>query len=199
MRKTESARIALERAQSATSGLNLREERLHAANVEALVRDHDVVIDGADNFPTRYLLNAACLRLEDSARLWRGASFHRTSQRVRSAARRFAVLPLPVSRTAFCCRSAELQRGRRTWRAARSHRSPAGNRGDQARARHRAPLVGRLALLRRTRRGIPRALDCRAIQRALAAVPTPCSMATKTSPCFATALDDRLRTIAAVT
>jgi molybdopterin/thiamine biosynthesis adenylyltransferase len=44
--------------------IQTREERLRAANVEALIRDHDVVIDGADNFPTRYLLNAACLRLK---------------------------------------------------------------------------------------------------------------------------------------
>ena len=63
MRKTESARIALS-ALNPDVRLDLREERLRAANVEALLRDHDVVIDGADNFPTRYLLNAACLRLK---------------------------------------------------------------------------------------------------------------------------------------
>jgi len=62
MRKTESAAIAL-RALNPKTHLELRNERLTAANVEALIRDHDVVIDGADNFPTRYLLNAACLRL----------------------------------------------------------------------------------------------------------------------------------------
>ncbi|HZP67625.1 MAG TPA: molybdopterin-synthase adenylyltransferase MoeB, partial [Rudaea sp.] len=62
MAKTESARLTL-------NGLNpsvhvdLRAERLRAANVEALVRGSDVVIDGADNFPTRYLLDAACRRL----------------------------------------------------------------------------------------------------------------------------------------
>ena len=61
--KTESAAITL-------SGLNprvrieARNERLLAANVEALIRGHDVVIDGADNFPTRYLLDAACRRLK---------------------------------------------------------------------------------------------------------------------------------------
>lgn len=36
--------------------------RLDAGNVDALVADCDVVIDGADNFPTRYLINAACCR-----------------------------------------------------------------------------------------------------------------------------------------
>lgn len=63
MRKTESAAIAL-RALNPTTNLDLRSERLSAANVEALVRDSDVVIDGADNFPTRYLLSAACVRLK---------------------------------------------------------------------------------------------------------------------------------------
>lgn len=37
-------------------------ERITQANVDALIRDHDVVIDGSDNFPTRYLLNDACVR-----------------------------------------------------------------------------------------------------------------------------------------
>ena len=62
MLKTESAAISL-------SGLNprvrveVRSERLRAENVEALIRGHDVVIDGADNFPTRYLLDAASRQL----------------------------------------------------------------------------------------------------------------------------------------
>jgi molybdopterin/thiamine biosynthesis adenylyltransferase len=60
--KTESARRALA-ALNPRIAIELRTERLCAANVEDLIRGHDVVIDGADNFPTRYLLNAACLRL----------------------------------------------------------------------------------------------------------------------------------------
>jgi molybdopterin/thiamine biosynthesis adenylyltransferase/rhodanese-related sulfurtransferase len=62
MSKTESARIALE-ALNPRVRFNLRTERVRAASVEALIADHDVVIDGADNFPTRYLLDAACRRL----------------------------------------------------------------------------------------------------------------------------------------
>lgn len=38
-------------------------ERLTADNVLDLVADHDVVVDGADNFPTRYLAGDACARL----------------------------------------------------------------------------------------------------------------------------------------
>jgi molybdopterin/thiamine biosynthesis adenylyltransferase len=39
------------------------EARVTTENVEALVRDVDIVIDGADNFPTRYLLSDACVQL----------------------------------------------------------------------------------------------------------------------------------------
>ena len=62
MAKTESARIALNALNPRVS-IVAREQRLRANNVEALIRDHDVLIDGADNFVTRYLLSAACLRL----------------------------------------------------------------------------------------------------------------------------------------
>lgn len=62
MPKTESARIALNALNPAVH-VDAIAKRVGAANVESLIRGHDVVIDGADNFPTRYLLNAACLRL----------------------------------------------------------------------------------------------------------------------------------------
>ncbi len=38
-------------------------ERATSANVERLLDGVDVVIDGADNFPARYLLNDACVKL----------------------------------------------------------------------------------------------------------------------------------------
>ena len=60
--KTESARQTLG---ALNPGVRVRAhaQRLSAANVESLLDAHDVVIDGADNFPTRYLLDAACRRL----------------------------------------------------------------------------------------------------------------------------------------
>jgi molybdopterin/thiamine biosynthesis adenylyltransferase/rhodanese-related sulfurtransferase len=63
MAKTESARIALN-ALNPRVRIEVRNERLHAGNVEGLLEGHDVLIDGADNFPARYLLAAASLRLK---------------------------------------------------------------------------------------------------------------------------------------
>lgn len=39
----------------------LHEERLSSANALELFRQYDVVADGTDNFPTRYLVNDACV------------------------------------------------------------------------------------------------------------------------------------------
>src|SRR5438445_2071377 len=38
------------------------EERLTAANIDRIIKGYDVIIDGADNFPTRYLLNDASVK-----------------------------------------------------------------------------------------------------------------------------------------
>lgn len=62
MRKTESAQLTLA-ALNPRVQVNVRSERLNAANVEDLLAGHDIIFDGADNFPTRYLLSAASLRL----------------------------------------------------------------------------------------------------------------------------------------
>jgi molybdopterin/thiamine biosynthesis adenylyltransferase/rhodanese-related sulfurtransferase len=37
--------------------------RLNGSNAESVLSGYDLVIDGGDNFPTRYLVNDACLRL----------------------------------------------------------------------------------------------------------------------------------------
>ncbi|QNK01141.1 molybdopterin-synthase adenylyltransferase MoeB [Dyella telluris] len=62
MLKTESARMALA-ALNPRVRIDVRNERLQADNVERLLADHDLVIDGADNFPARYLVAAASRRL----------------------------------------------------------------------------------------------------------------------------------------
>ncbi|MGB3762119.1 MAG: molybdopterin-synthase adenylyltransferase MoeB [Ornithinimicrobium sp.] len=43
--------------------VSTRHTRVTAESVHDLIRDHDVVLDGTDNFPTRYLVNDACVDL----------------------------------------------------------------------------------------------------------------------------------------
>jgi molybdopterin/thiamine biosynthesis adenylyltransferase/rhodanese-related sulfurtransferase len=62
MAKTESARITLNALNPETRVVEHR-ERLEAANVERLIADYDVIVDGTDNFDTRYLLNDAAVKL----------------------------------------------------------------------------------------------------------------------------------------
>lgn len=35
--------------------------RLNSENISEIIRDYDIVIDGSDNFPTRFLVNDACV------------------------------------------------------------------------------------------------------------------------------------------
>lgn len=63
MAKTASARIALH-ALNPRVRVEAHAERLDAGNAERLLAGHDLLIDGVDNFPTRYLLATASLRLK---------------------------------------------------------------------------------------------------------------------------------------
>lgn len=60
--KVESARDAV-LAIDPDLDVVLHAVRLVAENVDAVLRGYDLVIDGTDNFPTRYLVNDACVRL----------------------------------------------------------------------------------------------------------------------------------------
>ncbi|MEQ1511710.1 MAG: molybdopterin-synthase adenylyltransferase MoeB [Lysobacteraceae bacterium] len=60
--KVDSAAIALS-ALNPRTRIEAIAERVSSANVEALLDGVDIVIDGADNFPARYLLNDACVKL----------------------------------------------------------------------------------------------------------------------------------------
>ena len=62
MPKVESAAIALS-ALNPRARIEAVPERITSANVERLLDGVDVVVDGADNFPARYLLNDACVKL----------------------------------------------------------------------------------------------------------------------------------------
>jgi len=56
---------ALERLRGVNPNVALiaHETRLTSANALDLIRDYDLVVDGSDNFPTRYLVNDACVLL----------------------------------------------------------------------------------------------------------------------------------------
>ncbi|OVE81929.1 molybdenum cofactor biosynthesis protein MoeB [bacterium M21] len=59
------AEVAKERLAALNPGINLicHDERLAVDNVERLFADYDYIIDGTDNFATRYLVNDACVML----------------------------------------------------------------------------------------------------------------------------------------
>jgi sulfur-carrier protein adenylyltransferase/sulfurtransferase len=61
--KTESARTTL---LALNPGIKIQpiEARLSSANVQEIFADYDLVVDGSDNFPTRYLVNDACVLLK---------------------------------------------------------------------------------------------------------------------------------------
>lgn len=60
--KVASARATLE---ALNPRIRVVEHQVHlnADNVEALFGDYQLIVDGSDNFPTRYLVNDACIKL----------------------------------------------------------------------------------------------------------------------------------------
>lgn len=59
--KVESAQARLQ-ALNPQIEVEAIQQRVTAENIDALMRDVDVVLDGSDNFPLRYLLNDACIK-----------------------------------------------------------------------------------------------------------------------------------------
>ena len=62
-------RVGMPKVESAQKTLNALnpdikvigyQERVTSENIMELIRDYDVIVDGCDNFPTRYLVNDAC-------------------------------------------------------------------------------------------------------------------------------------------
>jgi len=60
--KTESARLTIEALNPDVKVIEHR-LRLDSSNILEILEPYDVIVDGADNFPTRYLLNDASVRL----------------------------------------------------------------------------------------------------------------------------------------
>src|SRR3989344_8182574 len=58
--KTESAKNAINNL-NPNINVKVYNEKLNSKNALKIIKKYDVVIDGSDNFPTRYLLNDACI------------------------------------------------------------------------------------------------------------------------------------------
>jgi molybdopterin/thiamine biosynthesis adenylyltransferase/rhodanese-related sulfurtransferase len=63
MPKVDSAEIAIKEINPEVEVVKYQ-ERLDASNIMDILPGYDVVVDGLDNFPTRYLLNDASVRLQ---------------------------------------------------------------------------------------------------------------------------------------
>ncbi len=61
--KVESAKATFEALNPDVNVIGIR-ERLSKDSIKDLIKDYDIVVDGSDNFPTRYLVNDACVMLK---------------------------------------------------------------------------------------------------------------------------------------
>ena len=61
--KLQSAKERLKNLNPHTT-YNLHEVSLSSENALNIIKDYDIVVDGTDNFPTRYLVNDACVLLD---------------------------------------------------------------------------------------------------------------------------------------
>jgi molybdopterin/thiamine biosynthesis adenylyltransferase/rhodanese-related sulfurtransferase len=60
MPKVESARETLQALNPDVHVIGYQ-ERIDSGNILRIIKDYDVIVDGCDNFPTRYLVNDACV------------------------------------------------------------------------------------------------------------------------------------------
>jgi adenylyltransferase/sulfurtransferase len=63
MNKAESAKKTFEVLNPDVNVIPVK-EKITSRNILDLFRDYDVIVDGTDNFPTRYLINDACVMLK---------------------------------------------------------------------------------------------------------------------------------------
>ncbi len=60
MAKTESAKLTIQ-ALNPDVRVIPYQQKLTSQNIMEIIKDYDIVVDGCDNFPTRYLVNDACV------------------------------------------------------------------------------------------------------------------------------------------
>ena len=113
----------------------LHKERLDSDNVMEIFAPYDLIVDGTDNFATRYLVNDACRAAAQAVRVGLDLPVRRPGVRVLGGLR--PLLPLPLPGAPAPRHGPVLRRGRRPRRALRVDRLGPGDRGDQADHRHR--------------------------------------------------------------
>ena len=143
------------RTSTRTSAIEPFEERLTSENALEIVRAFDVVADGTDNFPTRYLVNDACVLTGQAQRL-------RVHLPIRGPGlgvlgREGALLPLPLRRAAAAGPRALVRRGRSARGPSGPPRDHAGDGDDQAAPRRRRAPRRPPRSRRRPRHAFPRA------------------------------------------
>ena len=154
--KAESARDSIREINSNVE-VRLHELRLEPENAVDLFREYDLILDGTDNFATRYLVNDAAV-LAGKPYVW--GSIYRFEGQVSmfwedAPDGRGHQLPRPVPGGAAAGHGAVVCRGRRSRRAVRVDRLDHGDRGDQADHRHRRHTARPADGLRRTRHELP--------------------------------------------
>ncbi len=85
--KVDSAKRTLEALNPDVNVVAYR-ERLGSENIDRIIADYDVIVDGADNFPTRYLLNDASVK-------WRKPVVHGSIYRFEGQVTVFQPFPGP--------------------------------------------------------------------------------------------------------
>ncbi len=127
--------------------------RLGADNVMSILEGYDIVVDGTDNFPTRYLVNDASVKL--GIPVVHGSIFRFDGMVTVFDPRRGPTYRDMVPEPPSGRDGAVVRRGRRARRAARHHRLDPGPRGHQADPRPRRPADRPAAGLRLARAELP--------------------------------------------
>ena len=132
--KVDSARARLERINPDVK-IETHGVRLTAANALEIMGGYDLVVDGADNFPTRYLINDASLHLRVPVVHGSILRFEGRGCGLRSVPG--PLLPLPPPRAATLGACPIVRRGRCSWSPSGGHRVDPVGRGVEAPARRR--------------------------------------------------------------
>ncbi|KKO19408.1 MAG: molybdopterin biosynthesis protein [Candidatus Brocadia fulgida] len=120
-------------------------DRLNSGNIMDIIKDYDVILDGTDNFPTRYLVNDACVFLKKP--LSHGSIFRFEGQVT-------TIIPFEVPVTVVSTKSLPplascfVPGGGSPWGIARCDWLYSGNRGSKADSGERRGFEGKIAHVR---------------------------------------------------